>query len=54
MRGRTDWLPPVLASQLGMRMRVEFERKEDGPCIAEIRAVPGALCYASSQKEAKW
>lgn len=33
-------------------MQVEFEREEDGRWIAEIPAIPGALCYAPSQKEA--
>jgi predicted RNase H-like HicB family nuclease len=58
-------LPPFLLSVLllnapackflgreRMRMQVEFEREEDGRWIAEIPAIPGALCYAPSQKEA--
>ena len=32
-----------------MSMKLEFEREEDGRWIAEIPAIPGALCYASSQ-----
>ena len=35
-----------------IRMQVKFEREEDGRWIAEMPAIPGALCYAPSQKEA--
>jgi hypothetical protein len=35
-----------------MSMRVEIEREEDGRWIAEIPAIPGALCYAASKEEA--
>ena len=31
---------------------MEIEREEDGRSIAEIPAIPGALCYAASKEEA--
>lgn len=32
---------------------IEFEQEEDGRWIAEIPAIPGALCYGASKEEAK-
>jgi hypothetical protein len=50
----TDELPPTLSREVDrcMSMRVEIEREEDGRWIAEIPAIPGALCYAASKEEA--
>jgi len=31
---------------------VELDRETDGRWIAEIRALPGALCYGASREEA--
>ena len=31
---------------------VEFDQEADGPWIAEIPAIPGALCYARSKEDA--
>jgi predicted RNase H-like HicB family nuclease len=33
-------------------LQIEFEREEDGRWIAEIPAIPGALCYGATEKEA--
>ncbi|MCG6940520.1 MAG: DUF1902 domain-containing protein [Thiohalocapsa sp.] len=35
-----------------MHYTVETEREEDGRWIAEIDAIPGALCYGASHDEA--
>ena len=35
-----------------MHYSVETEREEDGRWIAEIDAIPGALCYGASHDEA--
>jgi predicted RNase H-like HicB family nuclease len=32
--------------------RIEFDREADGRWIAEIPALPGALCYGTSKGEA--
>ena len=50
----TDELPSPLSREVDrcMSMRVEIEREEDGRWIAEIPAIPGALCYAVSKEEA--
>jgi len=31
---------------------IEFDRETDGRWIAEISALPGALCYGASREEA--
>ncbi|WP_295882227.1 type II toxin-antitoxin system HicB family antitoxin [uncultured Thiohalocapsa sp.] len=35
-----------------MLFTVETEREDDGRWIAEIEAIPGALCYGASHEEA--
>jgi len=35
-----------------MLFTVETEREDDGRWIAEIEAIPGALCYGASRDEA--
>lgn len=35
-------------------MKVEVEVEEDGRFIAEVPAIPGALVYGSTAKEAIW
>ncbi len=36
-----------------LRFTFEIERERDGRWIAEIPAIPGAMAYGASQKEAK-
>lgn len=36
-----------------LHFRIETEREEDGRWIAEINAVPGALVYGKTEKQAK-
>ena len=33
-------------------LEIEFDREEDGRWIAEIPALPGAICYGNSRSEA--
>ena len=35
------------------RFTVEFEKESDGRFIAEVKELPGVLCYGKSRKEAR-
>ena len=35
------------------RLEIEFEQEDDGRWIAEIPALPGVICYGTSQEEAR-
>jgi predicted RNase H-like HicB family nuclease len=34
-------------------LKIESEREDDGRWIAEVPALPGVLCYAASEAEAR-
>jgi predicted RNase H-like HicB family nuclease len=36
----------------GVNFKIQFEREEDGRCIAEISELPGVMAYGSTQAEA--
>ena len=44
--------PPRCTGSQDLRFNIEVEREKDGPWIAEIPEVPGAMAYGSTQLEA--
>lgn len=34
-------------------LRIELEREDDGRWLAEIRALPGVMCYGATREQAE-
>jgi predicted RNase H-like HicB family nuclease len=45
--------PPTTVRSRTVRFKFEIDRETDGRWIAEIPAIPGAMAYGSTEKEAK-